>query len=173
MWAGVIGLMGAGVTFSVLTEGGMSQLSGDPVNLYGAELAPGPGHALATVQGALFFEHVALAEEAAFRGLLQSGMVRATNSETGGWVVSSLIFGGIHAANVLVMPEEDRLDYLVFAVPYVTLVGSYLGLVYRWSDYSLAPPVALHFWYDLLIVGLDALIVPDDNFYSVSYGVSF
>ncbi len=173
VWAGIIGLTGAAVAFTALTEGGLPQVSTGPVNVYGAELPPGAGHALTTANSVVLFEHVALAEEAAFRGLLQSSLVRATGSETGGWALGSLIFGSIHAANAMVMPEEERLAYLTVAVPYITLVGSYIGLSYRWSEYSLAPPVALHFWYDLLVVGLDALWNPDDNFYTVSYGVTF
>ena len=45
-------------------------------------------------------------------------------------------------------------------------VGAYFGASYIWNDYSLAPPVALHFWYDL-IIGLSSMIAdPDDGFVS-------
>jgi membrane protease YdiL (CAAX protease family) len=173
VWGGIIGLVGAGYAATTLLEGGAPVPSSRPVNLYGARLSPAAGHPLATLNSAFLFEHVALSEEAAFRGVVQSGLVRWTGSETGGWALGSAAFGALHAANVVAMPKEDRAEYLLVAVPYITVVGSYLGLTYRWSDYSLAAPVALHFWYDLLIVALDVASSPEQNFYSVGYDGRF
>ena len=96
------------------------------------------------------FEHVAIAEEALFRGLAQSSFARS-GGETRGWVIASLLFGAAHSFNAFTLEGSERTDYLKYAVPYITVVGSYLGLSYRWNDYSLAPPVAIHFWYDFLL----------------------
>lgn len=97
-----------------------------------------------------------------FRGLLQSALTRATDP-TAGWLLSSLLFGPIHASNAIMMSPEERLFYLALGLPYITTVGLWLGHTYRATDYHLAAPVALHFWYDFLLVGTAFVLDPDDN----------
>jgi membrane protease YdiL (CAAX protease family) len=173
VWGGVLGMVGAGVAVTAALDGAAPRLSSAPVHLYGARLAPAVGHPLATANGVVLFEHVAIAEEVAFRGILQSGLVRGTRSELGGWAIGSAVFGGMHAVNTLLMPKDERADYLLHGVPFITLVGSYLGLVYHEADYALAPSVAAHFWYDLLIVALDVAADPERGLWSVGWSSAF
>jgi membrane protease YdiL (CAAX protease family) len=150
VWAGIVGLTAAGVGLSVLAgEHLRTGHFGESPNLFGQQLRPPIGYPLAAAVGTALFLQVAIAEEATFRGYIQSDLTRKAGP-TAGWLVGSLIFGATHALNALVLPPGERARYLAIAVPGITLVGSYLGLSYRWSGYSLAPPVALHFWYDFL-----------------------
>jgi membrane protease YdiL (CAAX protease family) len=151
VWAGILGLTAAGVGLSVLAgERLRTGHFGDDANLFGRQFSPPVGYPLAAGVGLVLFQQVAIAEEAVFRGYVQSDIARATNPTTG-WLVGSLIFGGAHALNALVLPPEKRLKYLAIGVPTITVLGSYLGWAYRRADYSLAPSVALHFWYDFLL----------------------
>ena len=108
--------------------------------------------------------HVAVAEEIAFRGLVQSGAARAT-SELGGFAIGTAVFGPFHALNALVLPEEERLSYLAIGVPWITLTGSWLGLVYMWGDYRLGGPIAVHWWYNMLISAAAFAANPEDNLF--------
>jgi membrane protease YdiL (CAAX protease family) len=119
------------------------------------------------VLSAGLMQHVAIAEEVAFRGVVQSGLTRATN-ESAGWVWGSLIFGGSHAVNALFLPQEEVVPYLAISVPWITLTGSWLGLVYRWGDYSLTGPVAVHFWYNLIVSGAAFAADPEHHMFSAS-----
>jgi hypothetical protein len=57
--------------------------------------------------------------------------------------------------------------------PRIPAAGGYLGLVYRWHDYSLAPPVALHFWYDFLLSAIGFALDPQDSILSARVSVPF
>jgi membrane protease YdiL (CAAX protease family) len=173
VWAGIIGLTAAGVGMSLLAgETLRTGHYGQPANLFGRQLRPPLGYPLAAAAGAALFEHVAIAEETTFRGYVQSELTRNTNP-TAGWLVGSLIFGATHALNALVLPGDQQARYLAIAVPGITLVGSYLGLSYRWHGYSLAPPVALHFWYDFLLSAVFFVADPQHSPLSASVAMPF
>ena len=89
-------------------------------------------------------------------------MARETD-ETSGWLGASLVFGVAHAPHSLALPAHQRERYLLIGVPAITMLGSFLGLSYRRHDYSLAPPVAIHFWYDLLLSATFFALDPGDN----------
>ena len=103
---------------------------------------------------------------------MQSSLARGSG-ETRGWIYGSLAFGLVHSSNVLFMPADQRLSYLAVGVPFITLLGSYLGLAYRWSDYSLAPPVAIHFWYDFLVEAAGFVADPKNSPLAVTWGMPF
>ncbi|HXU81392.1 MAG TPA: CPBP family intramembrane glutamic endopeptidase [Polyangia bacterium] len=173
VWAGIVGLTAAGVGLSLLAgEHLRTGRFGQSPNLFGRELRPGVGYPLAALVGTALFEQVAIAEETAFRGYIQSDLTRRTNPTTG-WLVGSLIFGATHALNALVLPGDQQARYLAVAVPGITLVGSYLGLSYRWHGYSLAPPVALHFWYDFLLSAVFFAADPQHSPLSASVAMPF
>jgi membrane protease YdiL (CAAX protease family) len=130
------------------------------------------GYPLAFGIGAALFEHVAIAEETAFRGVLQSTWTRSYG-ETRGWVYGSLAFGLVHSTNIFFMQSNQRATYLLAGVPFITLLGSYLGLVYRQSGYSLEQPVAIHFWYDFLIEAVSFVGDPRNSPLALSYGGAF
>ena len=69
--------------------------------------------------------------------------------------------------------RDQRLKYLAVGVPFITLLGSYLGLAYRESRYSLAPSVAIHFWYDLLLEAVSFLGDPKNSPLAVAWGTPF
>ena len=163
VWLGLLVSLGAGIGVSLLVDENIDtdNVGKDP-NLFGRTVNRSVGYPAAGAVGIGLFEHVAIGEEALFRGLIQSQMARETNP-TEGWVGGSLVFGVAHAPNALALPSEDRLSYLAIGVPFITVLGSYLGLSYRWHDYSLAPPVAIHFWYDLLLSATFFALDPQDS----------
>ncbi|MEM9493794.1 MAG: CPBP family intramembrane glutamic endopeptidase, partial [Myxococcota bacterium] len=152
VWAGTLILVAAGVGASLLLDGGdieRDEIASRP-NVFGHEFHPGLGYPLGLGAFGLLFSHVAVAEEALFRGELQSAIAR-TRSPEAGWLWASLLFGATHSLNALFLPADERTRYLLLGVPFITAVGSYIGHTYRRSEYSLAVPVAIHFWYDVLL----------------------
>ncbi len=158
VWAGTLLAAVVGLGVSVLASGGYDRsLAGGDPNVFGYTVRPAVGYPVAIAAGAGLFSQVAIAEEALFRGSLQSGLARRYG-ETRGWAQASLMFGGVHTFNIFFMPSDQRKNYLLYALPWITTVGGYLGWIYKRNDYSLAPPVAAHFWYNLLLsVGYFAL----------------
>jgi membrane protease YdiL (CAAX protease family) len=173
VWLGLVGLLGAGLTLSAAIEGGLTtDHLGNDANLFGRRFEPGVGYPLAGATGLALFTSVALGEEILFRGMIQSELARR-NGETAGWIGGSLVFGVLHAPNALGLPHDQQARYLAIGVPFLTLTGSYLGLVYRGNDYSLAPSVAVHFWYDLLISAVGFALDPEDSPLSARVAVPF
>jgi membrane protease YdiL (CAAX protease family) len=146
--------------------------AGTDPNLFGVTVDKGIGYPIAGALGVGVFAHVAAAEESLFRGMFQSGISRS-RGETEGWLWGSLIFGVAHAPNALFMDQSKRASYLEVGVPFITLLGSYLGLVYRWHDYSLLAPVAIHFWYDFLISAIPFFLHPDSSPLSAKIAIPF
>ncbi len=140
---GTLVLAGGAVALNAALGEPVRPMLGSP-NVLGARPPPDLGYpALTLLHGGLMMQ-VATAEEIWFRGIVQSGLTRKTNP-TSGWLLGSLVFGAVHVANLPFIPRAERPRYLAAAVPYITVAGSWLGLTYRWSGYSLAPPVAVHF----------------------------
>jgi membrane protease YdiL (CAAX protease family) len=134
----------------------------DP-NLFGKSVAPELGYPLGGATFATLFSHVAVAEETLFRGFAQSGLARWCG-EGCGWAAGSVLFGLAHVPNALTYEtSQERRDYLLYAVPVITAVGGYLGGTYWRYRYSLAPPVALHFWYDFLLSTAAFIVQPDQS----------
>lgn len=165
VWAGTLGLLGGATTLILLTEPAQP---GSPI-LFGREPPPVSGWTATLGLGTVLFEHVAIAEELAFRGLLQSDLAR-TMGPMGGWIAGSAVFGATHALNALLLPPEERLGYLGIAVPWITVAGAWLGWAYHRADYSLAPPVAIHFWYDLLITAISVAHDPSSGIFAMRFG---
>lgn len=149
---GIAGLSLLALGYGALLPGSEGGGSGRGPNLGEYTLAAGVGTAV--------FTHVAVGEEVLFRGMLQSGLARNRGPWVG-WAWSSAIFGAAHIPNALVLPESEQKGYLAFSVPFITVVGSYLGLTYMWNDYALSAPVAVHFWYDLIISLAGFAAAPD------------
>jgi membrane protease YdiL (CAAX protease family) len=139
---GILGLSALAIAYGTLLGGSRS-----PVETQRPSTAQ---YVVATGVGSALFTHVAIGEEVLFRGLIQSSLARNRGPWTG-WAWSSAVFGAAHLPNALVLPESQQRDYLLYSVPFITVVGSYLGLTYMWNDYALSAPVAVHFWYDLLV----------------------
>jgi membrane protease YdiL (CAAX protease family) len=173
VWAGIAGSLAAGILVSAAVDGGIdTHNAGKRPVLFGHEVNSAAGYPAAAALGVLVFEQVALAEEMTFRGVLQSGLAR-TQGETPGWLYASLIFGLLHSTNVVFLEGSQRLTYLAVGVPFITLLGSYLGLAYRWNQYSLGPSVAIHFWYDLLLEAASFVADPKNSPLAVTWGMPF
>jgi membrane protease YdiL (CAAX protease family) len=173
VWIGTLVATAFGVALSsAVDESFTTRNLGDDANLFGRRFPPETGYPLAGAVGLGLFSHVAIAEEATFRGLLQSQMTRETDP-VHGWLGASIAFGSLHAANAAALPAEDRWKYLAFGVPYITVLGGYLGLSYRWHDYALAAPVAIHFWYDFLLSATFFAMNPGDSPLSARVAIPF
>jgi membrane protease YdiL (CAAX protease family) len=172
VWAGTLVVLGLGIGATLLIDGADTTDAGGDPNLFGRELDGRVGYPLGVLTGAALFSHVAIAEEAAFRGVIQSGLARSLG-QTQGWLWGSLVFGLAHSLNALVLPPEDRADYLLYAVPFITVAGAYLGHAYRRADYSLSVPVAIHFWYDLLLSTTFFVLEPKTSPLSASITLPF
>ena len=175
VWGGIAVAVAVGVTASVLVAKGDEfdpDRAGQDPNLFGERVDARYGYPLGFAAGAGLFAHVAMAEETLFRGYIQSSMARA-RGENAGWVGASLLFGAAHIANVLVLPEEDRVDYLVYGLPVITAAGFYMGWLYRDAGYSLAPSTAAHFWYDFLLTSALFVIDPENSLFSAQIAVPF
>ena len=170
VWAGILGTFAVGLAYTQLFEGGLSTRHAfERPNLFGKTVNTLPGSLAAGAIGASLFSHVAVAEELAFRGLLQSGITRRWNDEDRGFVLGSLVFGLFHASNALFLPDNQKIDYIVKGVPFITLLGAYLGWTYRNHGYGLSAPIAVHFWYDFLIEAAGFVLDPKHSPLSMAF----
>lgn len=161
VWLGIL-VTAATQSLVLALDGSFAAARGRDVNVLGAQLRPALGYPAATLALGATFEHVAIGEEILFRGLIQSGLARRYG-QLEGYLAGTAIFGAAHLPNAFLLDSpQDRREYLLFALPVITGVGAYFGASYVWNDYSLAAPVALHFWYDLL-VGLSTMVADPDN----------
>lgn len=164
----ILGATAAGVGIGYLLDDGDARPSGEDVNYFGRHLDPLVGYPAAGLTFGALYTHVALAEEAAFRGGVQSRLARKYG-ETTGWALASLYFGAVHVPNAFLFTEGDvRRDYLLIGVPFISAVGGLVGLNYRWADYSLTAPVAVHFWYNFLISAVELVRNPETSMLSAS-----
>lgn len=173
VWLGtlVMATLGVGLSLWVEPDAGRSRAGEDP-NLFGRTVDRSWGYPAAGAIGVGLFQHVAMGEEALFRGIIQSEMTRRSD-ETAGWVGGSLFFGFAHATNALAVPGDQSVRYLLYGVPYITTVGSFLGHSYRRHSFSLAPPVAIHFWYNLLLSASFFALDPTDSPLSARVSLPF
>ena len=95
---------------------------------------------------------IGLGEEALFRGFIQSCLSEFL-TPWGGIAVSSLLFGTAHLSNTIGMSSKDRKEYCRLAIPLVTTGGFYYGWL-TYKNHSLQESVALHTWYDFIVIGL-------------------
>src|SRR5262249_5615284 len=140
--------------------------------IFGQEMNSAVGYPLAGAIGIALFEHVAVAEESVFRGLVQSGFARSSG-ETKGWIYGSLIFRLAHSTNIFFIDESQRAKYLLVRVPFITLPDSYFGLAYWSSGSSLGPSVAIHLWYDFLIEAYGFILDPKHSPLAVTWSMPF
>jgi membrane protease YdiL (CAAX protease family) len=169
---GILGMLAAGIGVSLAVDESIDRDAiGDDPNLFGKTVDGRIGYPVGLGIGAGFFTHVALAEEVVFRGWIQSSWARS--GETRGWIGASLVFGGVHAFNIFALPREQWRDYLLIGVPFITVLGGYMGAVYRRSDYNLATGVALHFWYDFLLSATFFALDPQRSPLSARVGWQF
>lgn len=174
VWLGIAGTLAAGIAVTLLVDDTPStdNLGKDP-NLFGRTMDRRVGYPLAGAVGTVLFSHVAVAEELIFRGAIQSGLARSMG-QTAGWLLASGLFGAFHAFNAFSIENDaQRKEYLLIGLPFITAIGSYLGWIYRHNDYSLAPPIAVHFWYDLLLSATFFALDPQNSPLSANIRLRF
>jgi len=93
---------------------------------------------------------VGIGEEALFRGFLQPFFTERL-SPTGGIILSSILFGLSHIPNALLLEPEERMSYYTAIIPYITAFGGYFGWL-SYKNTSLKETVAIHAWYDFLLL---------------------
>ena len=163
VWGGILGTFAAGLVYNEFFEGGLTTRHAfERPNLFGKTVNTLPGMVAGGAIGIGLFTHVALAEEFAFRGLVQSSLTRG-NGEESGILLGALIFGLFHSTNALFLPADQRVDYLIKGVPFITLIGGYLSYLYAKSGYALSPSIAVHFWYDFLISAAGFVLDPKNS----------
>lgn len=162
VWGGLAGFLALGIGVSWLLDDPDTSRAGDDPELFGKTIDGRVGYPLGFGLGGGLFTHVAIAEEALFRGTLQSSFARSAG-ERDGWLGATLLFGAAHVPNAFLLPAGQRQDYLLYGLPIITAAGGYLGWLYRRTDYGLASPVALHFWYDLLLTATFFVIDPESS----------
>jgi membrane protease YdiL (CAAX protease family) len=171
VWAGVpLALLG-GALASYLVD--RESLEDQPtifdvkrVNVLGKNLSRGVGYAAGSAYYGSLFTSVGVGEEALFRGVIQTEMEERFGA-TGGLLISSAIFGAVHAFNFL-----DDPGTIAVAVPVITVLGSGLGLAYQKTGYQLSTSVAMHFWYDTLLSMMAFAADPTHQPFVVTYGSS-
>lgn len=172
VWGGILGSLGLALALSYASAPFDPRVGqSDPV-IFGRRFDAATGYPLAGVAGAALFTHVAIAEETVFRGVVQSSMARRFG-EWPGFAIGSLVFGLTHLLNVVTIEPGNRRAYATRDVPFITAVGAYLGLAYKWDDYSLAGPVAVHFWYDLLLSMAQLVWSDDPQVFQVNLALPF
>lgn len=173
VWLGGGALIGGAIAVTLATSSDLTLFpAGARPNVFGASLPAAAGYPAGAVADMVVFEHVALGEEAVFRGVIQSGLSRVLDP-TAGWVLASLAFGLAHVPNLLAVPAEDRLSYLAFSVPYITAAGFTLGALYQGYGFHLSHSVAVHFWYDVVVGGIAFAADPEHGPFSLTVAAPF
>ena len=172
VWAGILGALAVGIGVSLAIDQPGTEEVGDDPKLFGKRVDGRWGYPAAGAMTWGLFSHVAIAEDALFRGWLQSSIARS-RGETVGWGIASLAFGAVHLGNLSAIEREDWDEYLLYGMPVITAAGFYLGWQYRHEGYSLAPPVAVHFWYDTILSAVIFALDPDDNFFTTKFSMPF
>jgi len=70
--------------------------------------------------------------------------------------LSSLAFGAAHIPNAMQFNPSQRWRYYAFSLPIITSFGAYMGWL-TYKNRSLKESVALHAWYDFVLMSAGAL----------------
>jgi membrane protease YdiL (CAAX protease family) len=166
-WAGVPAIFGALWVYSKLADEAPTEMArtlgeGQGVWFLGRKYSTPAGVALGELYYASLFLPVGIGEEALFRGVLQPAFTEALGLWPG-WLVTSLLFGAAHIPNFFNLGWKEGL----WALPFITATGSYMGAVAIKTGFQLETSVAIHFWYDFLLGTFSFLGDPDHQPFSV------
>jgi hypothetical protein len=124
------------------------------VRFFNAPVSPLAGLGLVLASAMILNTAVAPFEEISFRGI-------SLNND--GQLGSSLYFGGMHLAN-MIMPNvsvEETIQQAVFA----TLYGFYSSQKTLENNFDFQKMIAFHFWNNVISMALDYMINPDKQLY--------
>lgn len=170
-WGGVPAMLalGIGVSYLVGTDATGPNpptiFDVDRVNVFGKDFSRGAGFALGTGYFAALFSSVGVGEEALFRGVIQTELEERWGLP--GVAVASAIFGAIHIGNF-----RDA-KTIAIAIPTLSTLGAVLGVAYRERGYTLAVPVAMHFWYDTLLSMAAFAFDPQNQPFTVQHATAW
>ena len=176
VWAGVPLMLGAAVGFSVLVapedvgRNARSLSEVDHVWFLGRRYGKTTGFLLGESYYAGLFLPVGVGEEALFRGAIQPAMTEWLGLWPG-WAATSLLFGGVHAFNFI--GQEDAVSTTLKAVPFIAVVGSFMGLTAIKTGFQLETSVAQHFWYDFLLGTVSFVADPHHQPFTLKLGWGF
>lgn len=102
---------------------------------------------------------VGIGEETAFRGIVLNYLAR-TMSLPWAVVVSSVLFGLMHAPNVLLQPVGDTVSQVIVT----SLIGLFLGWTYVLSGGNLALVVVIHWLWDFALIASAEAVTPQAGF---------
>jgi membrane protease YdiL (CAAX protease family) len=175
-WVGLPLMVGAAVGFSALVapddlgRNARSLSEVDQVWFLGRRYGKKAGFLLGESYYAGLFLPVGIGEEALFRGAIQPAMTEWLGLWPG-WAVTSILFGGVHAFNFI--GQEDGASTTLKAVPFITVVGSVLGLTAIKTGFQLETSVAQHFWYDFLLGTISFVADPHHQPFTLKLGWGF
>lgn len=165
----VLAALGAGIAGALI---GTTDIDGrgrfddvDEVGILGQTVNRDRGSALYTLAAGGISLGAGVAEEAIFRGILQTEFERAWGPSRGLWAASA-IFGAAHLVGV------DG-DFQPEAVAFTTLGGAYFGWMYQRNGHRLSRPIAAHFWYDFALFMTAYFRDPDDTPLGIKVGFEF
>ena len=175
-WAGLPLMVGAAIGFSALVapddlgRNARSLSEVDHVWFLGRRYGKKAGFVLGESYYAGLFLPVGIGEEALFRGAIQPAMTEWLGLWQG-WAVTSLLFGGVHAFNFI--GQEDAGSTALKAVPFISVVGSVMGLTAIQTGFQLETSVAQHFWYDFLLGTISFVADPHHQPFTLKLGWGF
>lgn len=153
-------VLGAGVLGGVLAAAGAEDNPRglgdvDRVGIWGRDYNARDGTAAYGASALAVSLGAGVAEEALFRGLLQTMLQDHWGQAAGLWAASGT-FGAAH----IVGPDGEP---NVGAVLVTTAAGAYLGWMYNREGNRLAKPIAAHFWYDFMLMAVSWATDPENN----------
>jgi hypothetical protein len=87
-----------------------------------------------------------------------------------GLIISSAVFGGMHAFNYLFVSNPDPID-IISQVGFTAIMGYILGRNVQLNDYRIGKAVAAHTWYDFTLMLGSFLTNPKENIFGVNVTV--
>lgn len=89
-----------------------------------------------------------------------------------GLLVSSAVFGGMHAFNYLFVDKPDALTVL-YHVSVTSFFGYVLGKSVQNNNYKIGRAIAAHTWYDFAVMLGSFIANPEDNVFGVNMQLKF
>jgi len=84
-----------------------------------------------------------------------------------GLVISSAVFGGMHAVNYLFVENPDPVAML-YQVGFTSIMGYVLGKNVQKNHYRIGKAIAAHAWYDFTLMLGSFLVNPKENVFGVN-----
>jgi hypothetical protein len=83
-----------------------------------------------------------------------------------GLLMSSALFGGMHAFNYLFVDKPNPRD-IISQVAFTSIMGWALGKSVQNNNYHIGPAIAAHTWYDFVLMAGSFIINPKDNVFGI------